>query len=113
MTTRTIKTLKHKMVNTQYGEKAKWLITFEESPNQLIDSFVGNWNKNWKIGTKIEIKPEQIQSRQWEGKTYYTLKAPPEARFGGVSKEAFDILVERVDTIEKTLKERWNAELNG
>lgn len=101
MTKLTIKTLQRKSVKTKYGDKDKYLITFVEKPNQLIDCFVGGWNGSWEVGTEIEVEQEQWQSREYEGKTYWTLKAPASARFQGVGRGEFDDLKRRVE-------ELWN-----
>lgn len=78
--------LKTKQVQTKkYGLKEKWLITDENG--KVYESFIGKWNSGWKEGQTIEVKPENITSREYQGKIYYSIKAPPEARGGGVNLE--------------------------
>ena len=71
----TIKELSEKTVNTKFGEKKKWVLTDSVS-GRMYDSFHAGWNQRWKAGDTIYVFPEQVSSREWEGKTYYTLKAP-------------------------------------
>lgn len=68
-------------VNTQYGQKDKYLVTVEQGGKQIqADSFVGKWNHDWVLGLEIEIKPEQWKKREYNGKTYWSIMAPPEAK---------------------------------
>lgn len=65
---------------------------------------MGAWNSDWRIGKQIEISKEQIKSRQYNGKTYYTIAAPPEAKMGGgVSWQAFNDLAARVAALEDSM----------
>ena len=73
-----IKKLSSKQLETKYGLKDKWIITDEN--DRMLDAFVGNWNKDWKEGQEIDVKDSQITSREYNGKTYYSIQAPPEAK---------------------------------
>lgn len=73
-----IRKLTSKEVSTKYGIKSKWIVTDENS--KMYNSWIGSWNKDWKEGDEISIKESQITSRDWEGKTYFTIQAPPEAK---------------------------------
>lgn len=101
-----IKKLSLKQVKTKFGDKEKYLITDENG--KLYDCWIGNWNKDWKEGMEIPIKPEQIKSREWEGKTYWSIQAPPEARMGGRVDltpvlDALRKIWVKLDTIDKTI----------
>jgi len=77
----TISRISKKTVQTKdYGEKEKWGVQFKEKGNTWFDSFIGKWNADWKVGTQIEVMKSQIKEREYNGKTYYTITAPPEAR---------------------------------
>lgn len=52
----------------------------KEKSGVWLDSFVGNWNKDWKVGSVVEVSKEQLKSREYQGKTYWTIAAPPEAK---------------------------------
>jgi hypothetical protein len=103
----TIKTLGRKEIQTQYGPKEKLTLTFTEKPGTLIDSFVGNWNSAWKIGDVIEIEKDQFVSREYNGKTYWNLKAPAGA--GGFNlkplTDALQDLTARVEALEAAVYE--------
>ena len=100
----TIKTIQTKPVKTKYGDKDKYLITFVERPDQLVNCFVGGWNGGWGVGTQIEVSQDQWESREYQGKTYWTLRAPASARFQGVSYNDFNALKDRVDILEQRLE---------
>lgn len=72
-----------------------------------LNAFSGNWNANWKVGDKVEIAKENIKSREYQGKTYYDLKAPAEAK--GVNlkplTDALSALTARVDALEAAVYE--------
>ena len=79
----TIDKLTEKEVKTQYGDKKKWVLQFREKEGVWLDSFQGNWNKDWKLNDMVEIDKEtQIKTREYQGKTYFSVVAPPEARGG-------------------------------
>jgi len=112
--------LSKKSVSTQYGDKEKYNLQFKEKPNQWLDSFVGGWNSDWKIGQQVEISKEQFQSREYEGKTYWTIKAPEGAKGGGGVSwaahnslvEQFNQLAERVGALESGLPEEEPEDSN-
>ena len=97
----TIKTIKKTKVTTKYGEKDKYLITLEEKEG-YFDSWVGFWNKNWAEGMRIKAEDSQFKSREYNGQTYYTIAAPPEARQNfGQNNERLDLIEERLSSLEK------------
>lgn len=102
----TINRIWEKEVQTKFGDKIKYSIEFKEKPRIYIDSFVGNWNKEWKTGDVVEFSEEQLRERQYNGRKYFTLMAPPEAKLNGVTRNEFDILVSRVSEIEQKLEEK-------
>jgi hypothetical protein len=80
-----------------------------------VNAFVGNWNSGWKVGDKVEIAKENIKSREYQGKTYYDLKAPADAK--GVNlkpiTDALAALTARVDALESSVyedegEEQWD-----
>lgn len=83
MKTLTIKSISEKTVKTQYGDKTLYNLSFTENPEIPVSSFRGQWNKDWKEGTQIEVDDSQWQSREYNGKIYWTLKAPESAKGGG------------------------------
>jgi len=102
----TIKSISRKQIETKFGPKEKLGIQFVERPGVWVDSWVGAWNQNWKIGDQIEVKKDQWKSREYQGKTYWTLSAPPEAR-GFINlqpiTEALERLQERVEALEEAV----------
>jgi hypothetical protein len=75
-------------INTMYGAKIKYDIYVDVNGQEFkFSSWQGNWNKDWTMGTMIDL-PESNDSRwqkkDYNGKTYMTLKAPPEASRGYV-----------------------------
>lgn len=86
-------------------------VVFVEKPNTWVDVWTAGWCQNWKIGDVINTEKEQWQSREYNGKTYWTLKAPASAR-GGVSQgqfttmeEQLNLLASRVAGLEKRMAE--------
>lgn len=76
--------LTEKEVQTKYGLKKKWLVTVlkDDRTEFMFDSWQGNWNTNWEVGTDLNTSKEQWKSREWQGKTYWTLTTVPlEAKF--------------------------------
>lgn len=110
---RTIEKLDKINVDTKYGNKEKYLIKFAESPEKLIGCWVGNWNRHWEEGTEIEIEADQMETKEYNDKTYYNLKAPAEARFQGVGRDEFDLLVGRVDELEQFRREMEGIKRNS
>lgn len=92
-------------VQTQYGEKDKYLVTIEQDGKQIqADSFVGKWNNNWVLGMEFEIKKEQWKSREYNGKTYWSIMAPPEARSGFANPQELAEIKTRLEAVELTVK---------
>ena len=101
----TIQTITRKMIKTKYGDKEKMSVKFAEKPELLVDVWVAGWSGGWQEGMEVEIEDDQWQEREYQGKTYWTIKAPASARFG-ISREEFDDLKARVTAIEgNSLKE--------
>lgn len=67
-----IKKLTKKDVNTQRGVVGKWTIISDNG--KYYDSFVNQWNSNWTEGSTLELQDSQIESREYNGKTYYSIK---------------------------------------
>jgi hypothetical protein len=80
-----IKQLNKTTAKTKYGDKEKWLLNADDG--KTYDSFIGLWNKDWQEGQEIEVKETQITNREYNGKTYWSIQAPPEAKRGGVDLE--------------------------
>lgn len=80
--------LSTKTVTTQYGEKEKFLVTIEQDGKKIVaDSFCGKWNNDWREGLELEIKANQWKKREYNGKTYWSIMAPPEAKGGFVNPQ--------------------------
>lgn len=86
-----IKKLFTNNVNTRYGAKIKYDVYVDVNNQELkFQAWQGNWNKDWNQGVMIEI-PENTDPRwkkaDYQGKTFFTLGAPPEAMqsYGGAS----------------------------
>lgn len=94
-----------KTVETKFGPKEKYSIEFVEKPKVYIDSWVGEWNKDWKTGDLLEFSETELRKRQYNGREYFTLMAP-EAKFNAVTRNEFDILVSRVEELERRLEEK-------
>lgn len=63
-------------VNTKYGEKIKYIVNVNNNGKEVIaDSFLGEWNKDWSVGTNL---PNDVQwkSRLYNGKKYWTILSP-------------------------------------
>jgi len=103
----TINRIWENTIETKFGPKTRYSVEFKERPKTYISSWAAGWNQGWKTGDVIECAKEQLKEREYNGKKYYTLMAPPEARFNGngVSKEEFDMLVLRVGNLEELMKE--------
>lgn len=99
--------------------KGKLTVEFEEKPKIYVDSWCGNWNKDWTKGDKIEFVLEKDKDQNknlpwmkitdWEkgeksGKNYM-LYAPETAKFGGASKEEIEDIKERLDLLETRVDE--------
>lgn len=70
----TIKLLKQgKTTPTQYGTKTGWFIE-HEGAQKWADCF--NSPNYWCINETIEI--DHLAEREWNGKTFYTIKLPKE-----------------------------------
>jgi len=92
-------------INTQYGEKDKFLITVEQDGKQIqADSFCGKWNNDWREGSEIEIKQTQWKSRDYNGKKYWSIMAPPEAKGNFVNPQEISDIKKRLEDVELTVK---------
>lgn len=69
-----LKSLTSKEVQTKFGLKRKWIIKDEKG--KMYDSWINQSNQDWKPGMTVDIKPEWIKSREWEGKLYYSIQLP-------------------------------------
>lgn len=98
-----IETLYRNKINTVNGIKESLRIKLVGNPNWL-SCWAGNWNKDWAVGTEIEFTKDRVKANKGkDGKTYYNLSAPAEARFQGVSRQEFEALVSRVRELEENL----------
>ena len=99
-----IKKLEKKAVETKYGIREVYNLRFENNPEKMVSSFIGNWNRGWSEGNIIEIQDSQWKKREYNGKTYWSIGAPPEARqsFSGFDelKKQVEALTERVTKLE-------------
>lgn len=98
----TISELSKTKVNTKFGEKEKWLVTFAEKPDKKLDSFIGKWNSDWKIGKSYNFSNDQFVKREYKGKTYWSIKAG-ENKIGLMADytKKLDNLHERVEILEE------------
>lgn len=106
----TIQKINKVKVNTQFGEKEKFVILFAEKPNKWVDSFVGAWNRNFKINDVIEVEQGRWKEPS-NPKHNWTLKAPANARSGmsqgqfTTMEEQLNLLASRVAGLEKRMAE--------
>ena len=68
---------------TKFGEKKKYdVYILTQNGEFKFHVWQGQWNNTWQQGTMIDV-PDITDSRwkkqDWQGKTNYTLGAPPEA----------------------------------
>lgn len=99
--------IERKQVTTSFGEKEKFNVTIEQDGKQIkADSFIGRWNANWAIGDEIDIKKEQWKQRDYNGRTYWSIMAPPESRsgFGNNSQEVADLKI-KVNNLSSIINE--------
>lgn len=67
--------LDKKTITTKFGDKEKYSVTVEKDGRPFyFDSWVGKWNQNWRVGDDLNPTKEQWKSREWNGKTYWTLE---------------------------------------
>lgn len=110
--------LELKTVNTKYGPKDKWVVKTDDG--KIFDSFIGSWNQEWRVGMPLSIEPEQWQTREYQGKNYYTVNQPggtrSHQRVGGdqpaqsaMSPELIEALRRIYQLIEKTHEETMEA----
>lgn len=72
-----------KEISTKYGLKQKYIATFKKEEKKIVaDSWLANWNRDWKEGMEVKIEDNQWQSREYNGKTYWTVRAPEGLGFG-------------------------------
>jgi len=97
-----IKSIRTTIAKTQKGDVEKWLIVDEAS--QMYDSWKAQWNANWAEGQTIEVKPEQIQSREYNGKTYKTIRALNSNNASNAQTvDAINRVFQKLESIESTL----------
>lgn len=101
----TIDKLTTKNVETKDGVKEKWVVQFKEKEGVWLEAWKGKWNSGWRLGVQVEIDFDtQLEKKEWKGKTYFRLSAPPEARGSFVDMkpitEAIADLQRRVSALE-------------
>ena len=101
-----IQTITTKMASTKFGNKEKYVLTDENG--KVLDCWKGNWNMYWKVGDEIDIKPEQIKEREWEGKKYYSIQAPLESR-GGMNVQPLIDLLKHIADNQKIIEEKIDS----
>ena len=98
----TIKRITSKNIETKYGPKVKYTISVEKghngTPNQMYDSWVADFNRDWKEGQTIEIKDSQIVPRDYNGKTYFTIAGVPKQETA-LSQMALQVINDKLETI--------------
>jgi len=93
-------------VNTSYGQKQKFVVTATDGQKTVtFDSWVGNWNKNWQVGDEIEATKEQWKSRDYNGKTYWSLAAPESARYGGANPQEIQALRKEIAAVRNLVED--------
>ena len=55
--------------------------------------FQGQWNSGWKVGDTIEV---EVEEKEFNGNTYYNIKAPNKGGFGG-NTQAIEGLLGSID----------------
>ena len=96
MKTLTIEKIEEKEIQSR--DFNKWVIKFVED-ERYFDSFIGKWNRNWKVGDKINIEDDQWQKPK-EEKYNWLIKAPESAKQSGGN---FGHLSSRLDELNKKL----------
>lgn len=103
-----ISKLTRKDLTTKDGRAAsKFTIITDEG--KYYDSWCDDWNKDWKEGDTLNINEAQIQSREYNGKTYLTIKAPNSRAATqnlavGELKEILNLHTEQLKNLEKMTK---------
>ena len=67
-----------------------------EGSESWLNGFGTKSNEDWQKGDEIEV---DIESKEWNGKTYYNIKNPS----GKISQEDFNALSDRVQTLERDI----------
>lgn len=84
-----------KQVQTKFGLKDKTGVIFKQYPDIWHDI----WSKDLKVGQIVEGTRD---SREWEGKTYWSFNFPKKEK-GGVSQHDFDTLKQEVQDLKKKM----------
>ncbi len=99
--------LTKKDLQTQNGPASKWTIITDAKV--YYDSWVNEWNQDWKEGMTIQVQESQIASRDYNGKTYLSIKPLPKrtsaATGNAVAATAIQELTIKVDAILKNTNE--------
>ncbi len=68
--------LDKKTIETKFGAKEKYTLKLQKDDGAEVfcDSWVSKWNQYWKVGDEIYPVKEQWKSREYNGKTYWTLE---------------------------------------
>jgi len=95
-----------KTVQTKIGEKQMWKVTVDKNGNNFyFDAWCGKWNENWKVGDDINPEKSQWKSREYNGKTYWTLN-PPESAYKHSTNQSGNLseINEKLDLIISLLQ---------
>lgn len=86
-----------KEVETKYGLKKK--ISYI-CGGQYYSAWANTWNVGWNVGDEIDV---EVESREYNGKTYYDIKPPmkPEQK---VQQDKLDKILENTEKILKKLE---------
>lgn len=98
-------TLDHVIRRDKESSKGKSYVQVSvKIKDQWYTAFAGKWNEDWADGSVIELDTAQITENDYNGKTYYNIKAPAGASKqwnNGSSKveEKLDAIISMLTTI--------------
>lgn len=63
-----------KDVQTKYGTKQKCSVKAVEYADKYLDFWISASTKDWKVGDEVEVS--EVTTREYNGKTYYSIVMP-------------------------------------
>ena len=80
------------LINKQGKPYSKINVVADE---KFYSGFSGKWNESWKVGDEVEV---EVEETQYNGKTFYNIKAPASAKGFGGNTQALEGLLGSIDT---------------
>ena len=92
-----------KNIDTKYGLKKKFGLQLSSHGEKWFDCWMGRTTQGWINGTELTDEEFTIEEREYNGKTYYTIKpVSSESRL----EQRIVALEERVDKMAAYLKDK-------